>query len=164
MKKGLAYTILSVITILSLACSAYLYIEYKDNHATIYNLRKQSDLMIKQIEARNSVIDKALGTNLVDPLSISSNYKELREKYVGNKKQGFVVFPTEAQEKEVIVSLYAPDGHYFGEISYAAYNAIRHDELQAYNSLNDMEMQILHSYMNYITLNPGMSLVNHNIQ
>lgn len=161
MKKGLAYTILSTITILLLVCSAYLCIEYRDNQETIYNLRKQNDLMIKQIETRNSVIDGALGTNLVDPLSISSNYKELKEKYVGDKKQGFIAFPTEAQEKEVIVSLYAPDGHYFGEISYAAYIAILHDKLPVYDSLNDTEMQILHSYMNYITLNPGMSLVNH---
>lgn len=162
MKKGLVCTILSVVTILSLVCNVYLYIECKDNHITIDNFRKQNNLMIEQIETRNSVIDGALGTNLVDPLSKSSNYKELREKYGGDKKKGGIgKILTDEQASEIIVSLYAPDGYYFGEISYDAYCAIRWDSLQEYKSLNDTEMRILHSYMNYITLNPGMSLVNH---
>lgn len=84
----------------------------------------------------------------------------MREKYICNQ-HGFNTFPNKEQRKEVIVSLYTPDGHYFGEISYAAYIAILRDELQAYEGLNDTEMQALHFYMNYITLNPGMSLVNH---
>lgn len=159
MQKGLAYTVLSVVTILSLVCNAYLYVEHRGDRDEIYNLRNQNDLMVKQIEARNSVIDGALGTNLIDPLSLSSNYEELRKKYFSDKKDGFKLFPNDEQAREVMVPLYAPDGYYFGEISYAAYDAITYDKLDEYKSVDDKEMQILHSYMNYITLNPGMSLV-----
>ena len=63
--------------------------------------------------------------------------------------------------KEIILPLYAPDGHYFGKISYTAYSAILSGKLSEYSGTDDAEMRILHSYLNYITLNPGMSLAKY---
>ena len=82
-------------------------------------------------------------------------------KYSGPKQPGKVrpVLPEEAC-KEIIVPLYTPDGHYFGDISYEAYTAIEYDHLQDYDCLSDEEMRVLHSYMNYVDLNPGMSLAD----
>lgn len=157
--KKLLLTILSVITVLSLLCCTYLYTEYKDlyriykyNHNTISELSGQRDLLVKQIEARNEVIDKELEINISKPLSLSTNYEQFKP------KKGFNLI-TEDAMKKIIVPLYTPDGHYFGDISYAAYEAIQYDKLQEYECISNEEMKTLHSYMNYITLNPGMSLV-----
>ena len=114
--------------------------------------------MKKQIEARNSVIDKSLKLNLNEPFSLSENAEQVMERQGLSHKKGFSVLPSEVCD-EIIVPLYTPDGHSFGEISYSAYSAIQCGSIQRYECLNDREMRILHSYMNYITLNPGMSLV-----
>ena len=156
--KKLLLTILSVVTVLSLVYCAYLYTAYKDSLDVISEIRKENDLMIKQIEARNKVIDKELDINISNPLSLSENYEQVKTEYWGSEEK-FVI--PDKMSKEIIVPLYTPDGHYFGEISYDAYSAIHCDCLQEYESLNDEELQILHSYMNYIDLNPGMSLVKH---
>ena len=161
MKKNLSYTVLSVVTIASLICCSYLYIEYKDCHNSISNLRKQNDLMAKQLESRNKIIDKALGLNIDNPLLLSKNFEQVKKEYWGSQQKGVNII-TDDMSAEIILPLYTPDGHYFGEISYAAYSAILNDKLEYYESLNNEELQILHSYMNYITLNPGMSLIKSN--
>lgn len=160
MRRGLVYTILSVVTVASLACCAYLYIQYKDSRDYISKLSEQNRMMGEQIDARNSVIDKALGINISEPLSLSNNYEQVKQNNNGSQKKEFNIISAD-MSKEIIVPLYAPDGYYFGEISYAAYLAIINDKLQGYESLNDEEMKILHSYMNYITLDPGMSLIKY---
>lgn len=158
MKKGIAYTVLSVALAVTLLCCAYFYTEYANNQDYVSKLRGRIELMEKQIEARNGVIDKKLGINLNDPTSLSENYEEIVSE-IKKKKSGIII--EDSDLKDVTVPLYTPDGYYFGAISYAAYSAIMCNELQKYECADENEMQILHSYMNYITLNPGMSLVRY---
>ncbi len=160
MKKRLGYIIFSIIIVALLVCCVYLYTVYKDSQAIISELRIESDLMNKQIIARNRVIDKELELNIDNPLSLSKNFEQVKTKYWGKGVDKKIL--SDEMAKEIIVPLYTPDGHYFGEISYRAFSAIHFDYLQEYESINDDELQILHSYMNYIELNPGMSLVQHN--
>lgn len=157
MKKSVIYVILLTVTAISLICCVYLYIELSDSRSYNSKLNEQIDLLNTQIEARNSVIDKELGLNINDPLSLSKNYEHVKKEHAGSQQTGLNVI-TKDMSNKIILPLYTPDGHYFGEISYSAYNAIVYDTLEEYNVLNEEEMQILHSYMNYITLSPGLSI------
>lgn len=152
MKKAISLTVLSILAVSSLACCIYLYSKCKAYRSEISLLKDQITFMSGQIKTRNEVIDKSLGINLADPLSLAPNYKGLH--------QGIHILSDE-ECKEAKLPLYAPDGHYFGIISFAAYSAITQGQIGTYKCLNDEELQALNSYMNYVSLCPGMSLVKY---
>lgn len=157
-KKRLVYIFLSVIILALLICCIRLYYENQYNSNRASTLESKNEMLEKQLKARNGVIDKTLGINLNHPLSLSENYKQIKEKY--KKGSDFFIISHEMAE-EITLPLYTPDGRYFGEISYSAYIAIEGDNLENYECQNDDEMRNIHSYMNYITLNPGFSLVKY---
>lgn len=160
MNKETIHTLIAVVAVTSVVCCAYLYSELADSRRIVSELRERNELMEEQLEARNSVIDKELGINLNDPLSLSENFDEVKKEHQNPQNEDFDIL-TDQMCREIILPLYTPDGHYFGKISYAAYSAILGGKLSEYSGTDDVEMKILHSYMNYVTLNPGMSLRKH---
>ena len=160
MKKIFTGTTLTILIAGLLFCCVFLNDLYADELNSCEAMREQIKLKDEQIAARNKIIDKELGTNLADPLSLSPNAEQVERKYRGPERQNKFNIMSEEECKEIIVPLYTPDGHYFGDISYSAYDAICCEQLQKYDCLSDEEMRVLHSYMNYVDLNPGMSLAD----
>ena len=160
MNKETIHTLIAVVAVTSVVCCAYFYSELADSRRTASELRERNEVMEAQLEARNGVIDKELGINLNDPLSLSENFDEVKKEHRDPHGEDFDIL-TDQMCREIILPLYTPDGHYFGKISYAAYSAILNDALSGYTGADDAEMRILHSYLNYITLNPGMSLAKY---
>lgn len=160
MKKRVLYILWAIVTIAAiLGCvglgGAYYY---------EVNYSQSNDLLRQQVEARNRVIDQALGLNLNDPLALSeipSGAKKAYDDYYHFTYYRALLNKHREELEKLSVPLYTPDGHYFGTVCYAAYTAIKNNSLDSYTPLHDEELQILHSYMNYITLDPGMSLARY---
>lgn len=164
-------SVLSCVLLASLFCNVNLYADWHKQNDRLYQLSQQ-------IEERNKIIDKHLGINLVNPLSSAKNLdqvkkeleQEIEQEDGGNffkfykRKEALRTLSTgeishyHESATRIFVPLYTPDGYYFGDVSYRAYGKICEGNLDHYTSQNEEEMKILHSYMNYITLNPGLSL------
>lgn len=152
-KKNRCLCILTILLTVSVLTNVYLVSKLDIHNAQIDALTEQKSILQSQINARNEVIDSELGLNLNTPTNLSDNYMDIM-----SNKRGFVAV-TEDDKKKIEIPLYTPDGHYFGIISYSAYSAIQNDTLENYECLNNKEAENLHSYLNYITLKPGMSLI-----